>query len=123
MLSWIVVRHKRLPYISGIFASDSEAEAHFARMPSEIRGMAFIETRPEASIPCCFIEDRGHFRCLSFDEAERDLRDLATKSNPDEGVYAILYIVRHPFRPSAPGRDEMGSMNHVHLDPRSRDAV
>ena len=103
------------PYIVGVFAEPAEAEKEQRRLIS-VGVSDLVVHSSQLNFPVFFTQDERGF--LIHDE-QTAFRDLQARSNPrkdDEWCYTNLYRLIEPFYPRQDGRDQMGLLEHWHIE-------
>lgn len=123
MIAWIVCRDGRLPFVAGVFASRTRAEAELAAIPSDIRARCAVEERADLEFPCFILEADGGFELATEAEALAAVVAIRPESRVSPGAGADedellmnVYRLTDEFAPPRPGVDDMGHIPHRHLD-------
>lgn len=100
-------------WLSGIFRERNDAETRWASLPERDGTHHAIQAVSPTEFPFFIVEDGFGFTFLDPVEA---MRVIDTMSVPAENAEPILFAIVSEYQPDLPGRDEMGSIRHVHLD-------
>ncbi len=100
-------------WISGIFLDALDAEAAMTSLPAQGDIRHAVQAIVPMRFPFFILEDRAGLRFLDETEAAQT---IATMPAPVPDAEPILFAILSEYQPDVAGRDEMGSLRHVHLD-------
>jgi hypothetical protein len=109
----IVSTHAAQRWISGIFLNPVDAEACLASLRTNSSQHHSMESIGPSCFPFFIFQDRSGFRFLDLAEATEL---IASMSDPAPDAEPMLFAIVAEYRPDVAGRDEMGRLQHAHLD-------
>lgn len=101
-------------WISGIFVDARDARSSLTSLPPDEAVQHAIEHIAPAQFPFFILEDNTGFRFLEAAEATHIIQSMPQPTDPKSEP--ILFAIVSEYRPDVAGRDEMGTIRHVHLD-------
>jgi len=102
-------------WLSGIFLRAEDAETSCLALQTDAGVSHAVRAVQPKQFPFFILEDDSGFTFLDPAEAARFIADApAAVANAEP----ILFAIVDEYRPGIAGRDEMGSLRHVHLDER-----
>ncbi|GMK39055.1 hypothetical protein PCCS19_21090 [Paenibacillus sp. CCS19] len=104
-------------WISGILQDEEAAKDYFNSIPEDLKKFQSIISVSTLSYPFYIVEGRKSFRYLNRADVE-GLFDRISKLDDEDHVYFNLYFIIQDYRHSEPGLDNMGILNHMHIDNR-----
>jgi hypothetical protein len=123
MLAWIEVLRPNV-YIAALLATTDDANEHFRALPDAIRSISAVHARDDLRLPCFLLQDQRGIRVLTATEVQAALATaVAAQELDDEDRLVSVFVVREPYVPSVPGRDEMGRLTHCHVGRREATRV
>lgn len=117
VVAWILSSDHQL-YVAAVFGDAEAAARYLAKLPAPVRGRSSLASRADLALPCYLVEDAAGLRPMSESEARSYVAGLARQTPGADCVYGTLYRLDCEFLPDVAGRDEMGSLPHVHLGER-----
>ena len=102
------------PYISGVFLEFDTYKNYLDRYPDLLKPN-LKEIKLEGNLPLLIIEDKSGFEYLTQKDILSKRIENIKKVEDDDFVYFNLYIVKNEYISNDPARDEMGIINHFHI--------
>jgi hypothetical protein len=100
-------------WISGILLEARDAEALRASLPQDGRVQHGVQEVRPTQFPFFILETRSGFGFLDPLETAQFIAEMP---DPKPEAEQILFAILSEYRPEVAGRDEMGRIQHVHLD-------
>lgn len=107
----------RNSWISGIFKDEELTKKYMGLIPEELLRYQRIKTLETVKYPFYIIEEENEFKYINNEEVEEIIKSIVVKENEDH-VYFNLYFITKDYQPKKPGTDNMGMINHLHIDNR-----
>ena len=102
-------------WVSGIFERERDARAYLQEMPAAVRSKHVLTQLSDLHYPVYVVEDSEGFRFMTCQAALDDIKRRAPTANEDDCCLTLFRIDRD-YRTRVAGEDEMGRLNHQHID-------
>ncbi|SEU33026.1 hypothetical protein [Paenibacillus sp. NFR01] len=113
----IEANNDRNSWISGIFKDEELTKKYIEIIPEELLRNQRIKTLETIEYPFYIIEIGDKFYYINNEEIEEKIKSIVVEEDK-EHVYFNLYFIPKDYQPKDPGTDNMGMINHVHIDNR-----
>ena len=102
-------------WISGLFESEQTAQQYLQEISTAERDRHSLVALEGLQYPVYLIEDAQGFRFMGAEGALEAIQEQQPVDDEDD-CCATLYRFKGDFRPNVAGADEMGKINHQHID-------
>ncbi|KGE16802.1 hypothetical protein [Paenibacillus wynnii] len=112
----IEVSNGQNKWISGIFEEQQATLKYYDSIPGDLNEYQSVTSITSLNYPFYIVEEGTHFTYLDY---YKDLEELLEHINiieDQDHVYINLYYITNDYISKKPGTDNMGILNHLHID-------